>query len=675
MDHREQRAQVRLATLSGHVASTSAAPGRMLEGKTAIITGAGKGIGEAAALEMAAHGAAVVVCDLDGPAASSVVQRIQAAGGRAVAVQADVTSEDAPARIVEAAVKAFGGLDILVNNAGFTWDGVIQKMTPTQWEMMLKVHCTAPFRLIQAATPYMRDAGRCCPGRHTPHAPFTWSTPCSYPQAETDVAISRLKQRVVGLGANGITDQMAVGGKAEAAGGGSPKPRSIVNISSTTGTHGNAGQANYATAKAGIIGLTKSVAKEWGPFGVRCNALAFGLIDTRLTRPKEGGEAIEVDGQKVALGIPGADSYWKSVMSQVPLRRAGSAEEAAGAIMMLVCPWAAYVTGQVRILLGCLLLPPAELANLQPEIRQLAASSSQNDDDWVRVVQAALGECSGQLDLQPQLTGPRASEAMQKTVRELWAALQHTQTPPDFRPLQEPLLHPCVCPPALHTHCRAGPLEHGLFQPRAVPQASAALLALDPDNLMAPFTNNGAEAQGGAGPRQDKVAASSQARRGVGSTSASTPSSMFRPSAPTQHHHHHHHHHHPQAKAPPGPGQAVTQTQSLSSQPQAPGTGSDLLERSYPGLQPGHTLPGALTAAATAPAPGLMGLSRPAAGDSPSLGPGGAEQLRSREQEHGMQRPTPSHDALKHQHRSHRRHNQQWRQHEESDEEQLVEAG
>ncbi|GFH09589.1 uncharacterized protein HaLaN_04765 [Haematococcus lacustris] len=134
MDHREQRAQVRLATLSGHVASTSAAPGRMLEGKTAIITGAGKGIGEAAALEMAAHGAAVVVCDLDGPAASSV-----AAGGRAVAVQADVTSEDAPARIVEAAVKAFGGLDILVNNAGFTWDGVIQKMTPTQWEMMLKV--------------------------------------------------------------------------------------------------------------------------------------------------------------------------------------------------------------------------------------------------------------------------------------------------------------------------------------------------------------------------------------------------------------------------------------------------------------------------------------------------------------------------------------------------------
>ncbi|KAJ9507710.1 hypothetical protein QJQ45_019111, partial [Haematococcus lacustris] len=352
MDHREQRAQVRLATLSGHVASTSAAPGSMLEGKTAIITGAGKGIGEAAALEMAAHGAAVVVCDLDGPAASSVVQRIQAAGGRAVAVQADVTSEDAPARIVEAAVKAFGGLDILVNNAGFTWDGVIQKMTPTQWEMMLKVHCTAPFRLIQAATPYMRDAGRCCPGRHTPHAPFTWSTLCSQP-----------------TGRNRYSHQQAEAeSKAEAAGGGSPKPRSIVNISSTTGTsplplhpmpccccheirrpgtHGNAGQANYATAKAGIIGLTKSVAKEWGPFGVRCNALAFGLIDTRLTRPKEGGEAIEVDGQKVALGIPGADSYWKSVKSQVPLRRAGSAEEAAGAIMMLVCPWAAYVTGQV----------------------------------------------------------------------------------------------------------------------------------------------------------------------------------------------------------------------------------------------------------------------------------------------------------------------------------------
>ncbi|KAG2436754.1 hypothetical protein HXX76_006278 [Chlamydomonas incerta] len=306
--------QRRLAVLAGHLGasssgragplsaapcaggvSSSATPARLLEGQVAIITGAGKGIGEAAAKLMAAHGAAVVCADLDEQAAQVVVDAIQDAGGRAIAVAGDVTAAGFAERAVAEALRAFGDLTILVNNAGYTWDGVIHKMPPEQWAAMLDVHCTAPFRLIQAAAPAMRDAG-----------------------------------------------------KAEADRTGRPKPRCIINISSTSGTHGNAGQANYATAKAGVVGLTKAVAKEWGPFGVRCNALAFGLIDTRLTRAKEGGESIQVGGKEVKLGIPSADNYWASIKGQIPLRRVGSAEEAAGTILALAAPsLSSYVTGQV----------------------------------------------------------------------------------------------------------------------------------------------------------------------------------------------------------------------------------------------------------------------------------------------------------------------------------------
>jgi len=291
----EQHRSIERSACAASSSSTSLpAVGPLLQGKVALITGAGKGIGEAAARLMAAAGAAVVVADLDGAAASKVAMSIQEEGGRALAVTADVTAADAPARVVKEAVAAFGRLDVLVNNAGFTWDGVIHTMSAEQWDTMMLVHCTAPFRFIQAAAPYMRDAG-----------------------------------------------------KAEAASGGAPAHRAIINISSTTGTHGNAGQANYATAKAGVVGLTKAVAKEWGPFGVRCNAIAFGLIDTRLTRPKEQGEAIQVGGKSVALGIPQADNYWAQVKASIPLRRVGSAEEAAGAILALASPLSAYITGQV----------------------------------------------------------------------------------------------------------------------------------------------------------------------------------------------------------------------------------------------------------------------------------------------------------------------------------------
>lgn len=297
----------RLEVLEGHLRSQQngkpqesscclgrGAPPHPLQGQVAIITGGGKGIGEAAAKLLAQYGASVVVADLDAAAAEAVAQAIHAAGGRAAAVAGDVTAAGFAERLVDEAVRAFGGIHIVVNNAGFTWDGVIHKMSDQQWAAMLAVHCTAPFKLIQAATPHMRDAA-----------------------------------------------------KHEMESQGAAQPRSIINISSTSGTHGNAGQANYATAKAGVVGLTKAVAKEWGPFNIRCNAIAYGLIDTRLTRPKESGESIQVGGHQVPLGIPAADTYWQAVKAAIPLRRVGSAEDAAGAILMLAGPWSSYMTGQV----------------------------------------------------------------------------------------------------------------------------------------------------------------------------------------------------------------------------------------------------------------------------------------------------------------------------------------
>ncbi len=269
----------------------------LLKDQVAIITGSGRGIGAAAARLFAREGAKVVVNDLNPEPAEAVVAEIRAAGGEAIAVPGDVTDPEFPDRIVRTAVETFGKLNILVNNAGFTWDGVIHKMTDEQWQVILDVHATAPFRLIRAASPYMRDVA-----------------------------------------------------KQELAEGRTPEPRCIINVSSTSGLHGNAGQANYATAKMGIVGLTKTVAKEWGRFGIRCNAVAFGYIDTRLTQPKEKGETVEVGGRKIAIGIP--QERRELIPLLIPLGRAGTTEEAAGAILFLASPLASYITGHVLEVTG-----------------------------------------------------------------------------------------------------------------------------------------------------------------------------------------------------------------------------------------------------------------------------------------------------------------------------------
>ncbi len=269
----------------------------MFANQVVVITGAGRGIGAAAAELFAWHGAKVVVNDLNQEPADAVVEVIQAAGGEAIAVAGDVTEAEFPERLMETAVSTYGKINILVNNAGYTWDGMLHKMNDKQWQAILDVHATAPFRMIRAVAPYMRDPA-----------------------------------------------------KEELASGGLKEPRCIINVSSTSGLHGNIGQSNYATGKMGVIGLTKTVAKEWGGFGIRCNAVAFGFVDTRLTRPKEDEESIEIAGEEILLGIP--ERLRRNAGLFIPLGRPATPEEAAGGILMLASPWAAYVTGHTLEVTG-----------------------------------------------------------------------------------------------------------------------------------------------------------------------------------------------------------------------------------------------------------------------------------------------------------------------------------
>ncbi|KAK7191292.1 hypothetical protein DPSP01_008362 [Paraphaeosphaeria sporulosa] len=272
-------------------------PKGMLAGQTAIITGSGQGIGAEAARLFANEGAKVVVADVDAKKAQSVADEINQSGGAAIAVAGDVLDDAYIADLIKKAAEFGGGkIHIIVNNAGYTWDGVIHKMTDKQWHTIVDVHGTAPFKIIRAAAPYFR-----------------------------------------------VKDG---------------EPRNIINISSTSGVHGNAGQINYALAKAGVTGLTKTVAKEWGPaFGVRANTVAFGHILTRLTAAKEAGAFITTpDGTKVALGIPGAQkAAGPSAGEQhldIPLRRPGNATEAASAVLALASPLMSYVTGQTIMVTG-----------------------------------------------------------------------------------------------------------------------------------------------------------------------------------------------------------------------------------------------------------------------------------------------------------------------------------
>jgi 3-oxoacyl-[acyl-carrier protein] reductase len=247
-----------------------------LERKAAVVTGAGRGIGRAIAQKLAGYGAAVMINDLDAGPAGETEAVIRQAGGR---------------------VAAFGAIDIIVNNAGYTWDNVIQKMTDEQFQTMLDLHLVAPFRLLRAASGWIRET------------------------AKREIAEGRRAMR------------------------------KVVNITSIAGTDGNAGQAGYGSAKAGVVGLTRTLAKEWGRYNVNVNAVGFGIIETRLVQPISGdSSAIDVQGRKIPVGTQPKMLEW--ARSATPLGRLGTPEEAAGAVLFFCSPLSDYVTGEVLICSG-----------------------------------------------------------------------------------------------------------------------------------------------------------------------------------------------------------------------------------------------------------------------------------------------------------------------------------
>lgn len=268
-----------------------------LTGKVAIVSGSGRGIGRAVALKLASEGASVVVNDLDEEPAMEAVAAIEAAGGRAAACIGNVTAPDFGERFVQMALDRFGGLDIIVNNAGYTRDAVIQKQTDEQFQAMLDVHVMAPFRILRAAAEPIRL----------------------------------------------LAKQEALEGR-EAI-------RKVVNISSMAGTNGNPGQVNYSSAKAALVGMTKTLSKEWGRYKVCVNCVAFGFIETRLTKSTDDPESrIEIEGRTIQAGVP--SQSLGAFASMIPLGRAGSAEEAAGGVYLFCQPESDYVSGQVLLVGG-----------------------------------------------------------------------------------------------------------------------------------------------------------------------------------------------------------------------------------------------------------------------------------------------------------------------------------
>ena len=269
---------------------------KKLEGKVALITGSGRGIGRSIALKLAAEGARVVVNDLDEAPALEVVEAIRQAGGQAVACVGSVTAPDFAERFVGTAVSEFKGLDIIVNNAGYTWDNVVQKMTDEQWYAMMDVHLTAPFRILRAAQPVIRALSK----------------------QEKDAG------------------QIVV--------------RKVVNISSVAGLFGNAGQTNYSTAKAGITGMTQTLAKEWGRMNVTVNCVAYGFIKTRLTVSAETDSTANIDGRDIKVGVN--PDLMAAMERMIPLGRGGSPDEAAGAVYLLCIPESDYISGQTLMCSG-----------------------------------------------------------------------------------------------------------------------------------------------------------------------------------------------------------------------------------------------------------------------------------------------------------------------------------
>jgi 3-oxoacyl-[acyl-carrier protein] reductase len=265
----------------------------LLDGKAAIVTGSARGIGRATTELFVREGARVVINDIDGDVAEEAASEID---GETAVYAGDLTDPSAPEELVAKAIESFDAVDILVNNAGYTWDGVVHRMSDEQFQAMLDIHTIVPFRVVRAIAPHWREAAKA-------------------EQAE-----------------------------------GREVFRKLVNVSSISGTMGNAGQANYAAGKSGVVGLTKTLAKEWGQFKINVNAVAFGWIETRLTASKVEDNTMEIGGEKVQLGIPEQMRGMASML--IPLGRTGTPEEAAGGVFFLCSPWSNFVHGQVLNITG-----------------------------------------------------------------------------------------------------------------------------------------------------------------------------------------------------------------------------------------------------------------------------------------------------------------------------------
>ena len=279
-----------------------------MKNKVALVTGGAQGIGSAVTRKLAAEGAKVLVVDVDAKAAAEIEAEL---GGDVSVFLGDLLDPATPRAAVEAAISRFRGLDVIVNNAGFHWDAMLHKMTDEQWQAMLDIHMTAPFRILRAAAPHFFEAAR--------------------KEAADGVEVFR----------------------------------KVVNVSSLAASFGNVGAANYSAAKAGVIGLTKALAKEWGPHKVNVNAAAFGVIQTRFGLPQGEQNRIAVGGHEVQMGVPAKrlagmgiqvdaareysadETYRPREMRGVPLGRAGHISEAADTIYYLCSPLSNYVTGQV----------------------------------------------------------------------------------------------------------------------------------------------------------------------------------------------------------------------------------------------------------------------------------------------------------------------------------------
>jgi 3-oxoacyl-[acyl-carrier protein] reductase len=265
----------------------------VLDDKVAIVTGSARGIGRATSELLCEHGASVLINDLDGDAAHQTASEIP---GETTVFAGDLTGEGACERLVGTAIDAWGRLDIVVNNAGYTIDAPVHKMSDDAFQRMLDIHTIVPFRVLRAAAPHLREPAK--------------------QEREQGVEVFR----------------------------------KVVNVSSLSGTMGNAGQANYSSGKAGVVGLTKTLAKEWGQFKINVNAVAFGYIETRLTASKDADNVMEIGGEKVQLGIP--DQLRGMAAMLIPLGRPGSPQEAAGGVFFLCSPWSNYVHGQVLNVTG-----------------------------------------------------------------------------------------------------------------------------------------------------------------------------------------------------------------------------------------------------------------------------------------------------------------------------------